>query len=242
MELNPHVRTVFRLLFLAAILVSVAVVSAILTIRFTIHRGEETLPNLVGSPVAHAQQVVNGLHANLKVEDKLFSKTVPAGSIVSQTPAGGTLIRPLQDIHVLVSLGSPQIKVPDVIGRSLRVARIMAVERGLNIGDVAALYWPQGEPNAVLAQDPPPAATDLQTPDVDFLVSLGPAPPAYLCPDFQGKSVAVIQAELQQAGFQNPTITRLAVSGAARGEILSQQPVAGSKVTPDTIFEFQVSE
>ncbi|MCL5005292.1 MAG: PASTA domain-containing protein [Acidobacteria bacterium] len=242
MKLESEIRTLFRLFFLFAILVTVAVVSAITTIRLTVHGRQEILPNLVGLPVAQAQKAVDGLGLNLKVEDKLFSTKVPAGSIVSQMPTGGTHMKPLQDVHVLVSLGAPQVTVPDVIGRSLRVAQITAIQRGLNIGDVAALYWPQTQPNDIVAQNPPPSATDLQSPAVNFLVSLGERPPAYLCPSFQGKPLAIVEAELQQAGFQNPKATRVPSSGAARGVILSQQPPAGSRVTPDTVFTFEVAQ
>ncbi len=216
--------------------------SAITTIRLTVHGRQETLPNLVGLPVAQAQKMVSGLGLNLKVEDKLYSTTVAAGGIASQMPAAGTSMKPLQYVHVLVSLGAPQVTVPDVIGRSLRAARITAIERGLTIGDVATLYWPQAEPNDVVAQDPAPSATDLQSPAVDFLVSLGEQPSAYLCPSFQGKPLGIVQAELQEAGFKNPQATRVASSGRASGVILSQQPLPGSKVTPDTVFTFQVAE
>jgi len=242
MKVSPRVRTVFRLLFLLAVLITVAVVSAITTIRLTVHGRQETLPNLVGLPVAQAQKVVDGFGLHLKVEDKLYSTTVSAGGIVSQMPTGGTRVKPLQDVHVLVSLGAPQVSVPDAIGSSLRAARITAIQRGLTIGDVAALYWPQSQPNDVVAQYPPPSASDLQSPAVDFLVSLGQTPPSYLCPSFQGKPLAIVQAELQQAGFENPQVTRVPSSGAARGAILSQQPLPGSKVTPDTVFTFQVAE
>lgn len=242
MKVSRRIRTVFRLLFLLAVLMMVAVVSAIMTIRLTVHGRQEALPNLAGLPVARAQKVVDALGLNLKVEDRLYSTEVPVGSIISQMPAAGTHVKPLQDVHVLVSLGAPQVTVPDLIGRSLRAARITAVQRGLTIGDVAALYWPDGQTNDVVAQDPPPSATNLQTPAVDFLVSLGVMPPAFLCPSFQGKPLGIARAELQQAGFENPQVARVSSTGATPGEILSQQPPAGSKVTPDTIFTFQVAE
>jgi eukaryotic-like serine/threonine-protein kinase len=242
MEVGRRVRTVFRLLFLFAVLMMVAVVSAIMTIRLTVHGRQETLPQLAGLPVAQAQKVVDGLGLNLKVEDRLYSANVPAGSIVSQMPTAGIRVKPLQDVHVLVSLGAPQVTVPDVIGRSVRAARITAVQSGLTIGDVAALYWPQSQPNDIVAQDPPPSATDLESPAVDFLVSLGEAPPAFLCPSFKGKPLGIVQAELQQAGFENPQAVRVPSSATPPGLILSQQPLAGSKVTPDTVFIFQVAE
>jgi eukaryotic-like serine/threonine-protein kinase len=240
MKVSPRVRTVLRLLFLAAVLVTVAVVSAITTIRLTIHGRQETLPSLVGMPVEQARNTVRTLGLGLDVEDRLYSDKIAADAVVSQMPAPGTSIKPRQDVHVLLSLGPQKVSVPDLIGRSLRAARITAVERGLTIGDVAALYWSQDEPYHVVAQDPPPATTDLQSPAVNFLVSLGPIPVAYLCPNFVDKPIGIVRSALQQAGFQNIKVTQ--APGAIQGNILQQLPLPGSKVTPNTVFEFQVAQ
>lgn len=242
MKVSPRVRTVFRLLFLAAVLMTVFVISMIATIKFTIHGRQETLPNLVGMPVDQARNTVRALGLDLDVEDRLYSDKVAADAVVSQMPAPGTSIKPRQHVHVLLSLGSQKVSVPDLVGRSLRAARITAVERGLTIGDVASLYWPQDQPYHVVAQDPPPATTDLQSPAVNFLVSLGPTPLAYLCPDFQGQPAGMVRSQLQQAGFQNIKVTQVEAPGAVQGNIVQQLPLPGSKVTPDTVFEFQVAQ
>jgi serine/threonine-protein kinase len=242
MKVNDTVRKVFRLIFLAAVLMTVAVVSAITTIRLTIHGRQETLPNLVGMPLEQARNTVRTLGLGLEVEDRLYNDKIAADAVVSQMPGPGTSIKPRQDVHVLLSLGQQKVSVPDLMGRSLRAARITAVERGLTIGDVAALYWLQDQPYHVVAQDPPPATTDLQSPAVNFLVSLGPTPVAYLCPNFQNKPVGMVRSELQQAGFQNIKVTQAQVQGAIQGNIIQQLPLPGSKVTPDSVFEFQVAQ
>lgn len=242
MKISGRIRTVFRLLFLAAVLMTVAVVSAITTIRLTVHGRQETLPNLVGMPVEQAQSVARRLALHLDVEDRLYNDKIAANAVVSQMPAAGTSIKPQQQVHVLLSLGPQKVSVPDLVGRSIRAARITAVQRGLTIGDVAWLYWPHDQPSQVVAQDPPPATTDLQSPAVNFLVSMGPLPVAYLCPNFVGKPVGVIQAELEQAGFQNLKVTGVTAPGTLPGNIAQQSPLPGSKVTPDTAFEFQVSQ
>lgn len=242
MNVGGRIRTLLRLFFLVAILMTVAVVSAITTIRLTIHGKQEILPNLVGMQESQARSVLGGLGLDLNVEDRLYSASVPANAVVQQMPAAGTSIKPQQQVHVLLSLGPQKVSVPDLIGRSLRAARITAVERGLTIGDVAATFWPQDPANQVVAQDPPPATTDLQNPTVNFLVSLGPRPVAYLCPNFQNKPLGVVRAELQQAGFQNITVSQVQVAGAPYNTIVKQLPLPGSKVTPDTTFQFQVSQ
>lgn len=242
MKAEGKVRIVLRLLLLAAVLMTIFVVSAIITIRLTVHGRQETLPNLVGMPIEQARTAARKLGLKLDVEDQLYSDKVAPGAVVSQMPAAGTSIKTQQQIHILLSLGAQKVSVPDLIGRSIRAARITAVERGLTIGDVAALYWPDVEGNQVVAQDPPPATTDLQTPAVNFLVSLGSTPVAYLCPNFQGKPVGVVRSDLEQAGFQNIKVSQVAVPGAQQGTIIRQLPLPGSKVSPNMVFEFQVAQ
>ncbi|HEX5410406.1 MAG TPA: PASTA domain-containing protein [Terriglobia bacterium] len=242
MKADRRLRVALRLLLLAAVLVTIFTISAIITIRLTIHGRQETLPDLVGMPIDQARNTVRKLGLKLDVEDRLYSDKIPAEAVVSQMPAAGTSIKTQQQIHVLLSLGPQKVSVPDLIGRSVRAARITAVQRGLTIGDVAALYWPEVELNQVVAQDPPPATTDLQSPAVNFLVSLGSTPVAYLCPNFQGKPVGIIRSELEQAGFQNIKVTRVAVPGVLPGNIVRQLPLPGSKVTPNTVFELQVAQ
>ncbi len=242
MKINNRIRTVLRLFFLAAVLMTVAVVSAITTIKLTVHGRQETLPSLVGMPVDQAQNLVRGMGLALDVEDRLYSDKIPPNAVVSQMPAAGTSIKAEQVVHVLLSLGPQKVSVPDLVGRSLRAARITAVERGLTIGNVAWLYWPTDQPNQVVAQDPPPATTDLQSPAVNFLVSNGPLPVAYLCPSFLGKPIGVVQAQLQQSGFQNIQVTQVQAPGSQPGDILQQLPLPGSKVSLDTVFAFQVGQ
>ena len=162
--------------------------------------------------------------------------------IMGRIPSAAKSIKAKHTVHVCLSLGAKKVSVPARGGRSLRAARITAVERGLTIGNVAWLYWPTDQPDQVVAQDPPPATTDLQSPAVNFLVSNGPLPLAYLCPNFQGKPVGVVQAQLQQAGFQNIQVTQVQIPGSQPGDIIQQVPLPGSKVSLDTVFAFQVSQ
>ena len=48
MSLRERIRSVFRLFLLLTVLVTVALISAIMTIRLTIRGHQETMPNMVG--------------------------------------------------------------------------------------------------------------------------------------------------------------------------------------------------
>ncbi len=242
MSFRERIRTVFRLFLLFTVLVSVALISFITTIRFTIRGRQEATPKFVGMSIEQAQRTATRLGLNLKVEDKLFSTQFPANQVVSQMPPPGTRIKVGQHIHLLVSLGPPRVTVPNVLGSSMRAARITAIQRGLSVGDVAAVHWPSLQPDQVVAQDPPPTTTEVRTPTVNFLVSLGEAPHALLCPNFVGKPLGEIRRAVEKAGFKVGQVTLIPTTGSSKGTILAQSPPPGAKIEPDTAFSFQVSD
>jgi eukaryotic-like serine/threonine-protein kinase len=242
MSFTERIRTLFRLFLLTAVLVAVALVSAITTIRLTLRAHQETMPNLVGLTFDYAQRMTTGLGLEMKVEDKLFNAQYPAQAILSQMPPAGTRVKIGQHVHVLVSLGLPQVVIPNLVGTSIRAARITAIQRKLDVGDVVGLHWPNSEPDLVVAQDPPPESTELRSPVVDILVSLGEAAPAYLCPRWIGQPISDVRRRIEKAGFKVGPVTSVSGGSGPRGVVLSQTPAAGSKIGPDAVFAFQVSQ
>jgi eukaryotic-like serine/threonine-protein kinase len=242
MSFRSKVRSLFRFIFLLTILGTVALISFVAAIRFTVHGPQEKLANLTGRPVEEAERSLEAGGLKLKVEDHLYSSTVALDGIISQMPAPGTPVRSGQHVHVLVSLGPPTIEVPDLLGTNFRAARVSAIQQGLTMGDIASLYWPGSERDEVIGQEPPASAKDVRSPAVDFLVSLGDPEPAYVCPSFIGKTVAVAKRELAVAGFKNVQLTSILSPGSAAGTVIKQVPLPGTRITPDIVFNLQVAK
>ncbi len=241
MGVRDRLRSLFRLFLLFTVLVAVALVSAITTIRLTIHGRQENMPKLLGVSLESAQRITAGLGLELKVEDKIYSPQYSANQIAQQMPPPGTPLKMGQHVHVLVSLGLPQLTVPNVVGDSVRAARITAIQRGLTVGEIAMIPWP-GDPDLVVEQDPPPATTAVRTPTVNLLVSGGEEPPAYLCRRFIGRPVAEVRRELEKNGFKIGQVTSVATNGGSQGIVLTQNPPSGSKIGSDAVFGFQVTQ
>jgi len=199
------------------------------------------MPKLVGIPLESAQRITSDLGMELRVEDKLYSTQYAVNAIAQQMPPAGTPMKMGQHVHVLVSLGPPQLTVPNLVGDSVRAARINAMQRGLTVGEVAVLPWP-GDPDQVVAQDPPPATTEVRTPTVNLLISGGEEPPAYLCPRFVGQSITEVRSVLDKNGFKVGQVTPVATDGGSQGIILTQSPPSGSKIGSDAVFSFQVTK
>jgi serine/threonine-protein kinase len=242
MALRGQIRKLFRLFLLFTVLVAVALISAITAIRVTIHGHQETMPRLVGMTLEAAERAAGNLGLIMKVEDKIYSAQQPPNQIVSQEPPAGTRIKMGQHVHVLVSLGPPRVAVPNLVGSSLRAARITAVQRGLSVASVAALPWPGTEADQVVAQDPPPSTANVHTPAISLLVSLSEEPPAYVCPNLTGQPLVRVRRELEKAGMKVGQITPIPAENTPEGNILDQNPAPGSKIGPETVFSFQVAD
>lgn len=242
MSFRSKVAALFRFIFLLTILGTVALVSFVATIRFTVHGPQEKLPNLTGQPVDRAESLLAERNLDLKIEDHLYSSTVPLDGIISQMPPSGTPVRAGQHVHVLVSLGPPMASIPNLVGSKFRAASVSLVQQGLTIGDVASLSWPGTQTNEVIGQEPPADAKDVRSPAVDFLVSLGAPEVAYVCPILIGKPLASARKDLAVAGFSQLQVTSIPSPGSTPGAVVKQVPLPGTRVTPDMAFDLQVAQ
>ncbi|HUV49179.1 MAG TPA: Stk1 family PASTA domain-containing Ser/Thr kinase [Actinomycetes bacterium] len=80
------------------------------------------VPNLSGDSVDSARSQLAEIDLKLSQGDQEYNNKVPAGAIISQSPASGTLVAPGSTVSVVVSLGPPLVKVPDVVDMPLEQA------------------------------------------------------------------------------------------------------------------------
>lgn len=81
-----------------------------------------SVPNVVGDSVDSARSQVEEFDLQLSQGDQEYDNKVPAGAIISQSPASGALVAPGSTISVVVSLGPPLVEVPDVVDMPLEQA------------------------------------------------------------------------------------------------------------------------
>jgi beta-lactam-binding protein with PASTA domain len=184
MRFLPGLRT-----FLGALtMLLVMILFAGIALRIALHAREVTIPDLSGLTVAEASQAAlhNGL--DLNIQDKFYSRTVPAGRILSQAPAAGSRVRRGWQVRVTESLGPQQVTIPDVVGEPVREASLDLRRASLDLGTLAHMDAP-GDPDMVLAQTPPPDA-GVDQPRVNLLLSQqsGDASASFVLPSFVGMS------------------------------------------------------
>jgi hypothetical protein len=101
------------------------------------------------------------------------SATVPAGIVMSQTPAAGTVATSGSTVGIVVSLGPVQVQVPNVVGSTLAAATTSLQGLGFVVtSTTVANAAPAGQ---VLTQNPASGVIRPQGSSVALVVSAGPA-------------------------------------------------------------------
>jgi len=262
-------RGVLRLLWMTSTLIIVALISALTAMRFAIHGREVTVPEMRGKAPAEARRLAEARGLDAGVEREYYSPTVPEGKVLSQMPAAGTVVRRGWQVRLALSLGPQRVAIPQVVGDSLRAAQITIAQRGLDLASKANIEFPSATAGQVMAQDPPPNASDVAAPKVSLLVAEAPTPRSYVMPSFVGRPLGSITQALKDAGFsvgkvtvaEAPVMPASDVSSSspasqagpatsapstpvsspsAASIIVSQDPAAGAKVSAATGINFVV--
>jgi beta-lactam-binding protein with PASTA domain len=248
-------KSLFRFALTALVLVVVALVSAVTTMRFAIHGQEVQVPALVGLSPSEAERTAAGLGLQIEIERQYYSPQIPEGRIMSQLPLPGSKVRRGWQVRAAESLGPQRVAIPDVTKESERAAELNIRRRGLDVASTAEMQLTGTPADQVLAQSPPANASQVAAPKINLLVSGGAAPPAYVMPSFVGQPLVSVSRTLQDAGFKlgnvstapqqdSPAQVGSAATPPAEPSpasiIVSQSPPAGGKVEAATVVNFEV--
>jgi eukaryotic-like serine/threonine-protein kinase len=248
-------KTFFRLVLQALILLVVALVSAVTTMRLAIHGREVAVPDLIGKTPQEAHRIAELDGFQFEVERQYYSPRVPEGRILSQLPLPNTRVRRGWEIRVAKSLGPQRVVIPDVVGESERAAEINILRRGLDLGSVASVEMADIPANQVLAQNPSASASSISAPKISLLAAQPAPPEAFVMPSFVGQTVSAATTALKNAGFLPGNITPAppavapppsaqppapSTQPSSSSIIVTQSPAPGSKVLDGSIVSFEV--
>ena len=212
-------------------MILVMFLAAGITLRLALHAGEVRIPELSGLTVAEASDAALRGSLDLNIENRLYSTTVPAGRILSQTPAAGSKVREGWQVRVVESLGPQQVTIPNVVGEPTHQATMDLRRDQLDLGTVIHLEAP-GSSDFVLAQTPPPDA-GIDQPRINLLLSSTASDTAagFVMPSFVGMGFAAANHAAIALGLRVATIggvpaTPAPVSVASAGVDATGQPVS----------------
>jgi len=127
-----------------------------------------------------------------------------------------------------------ETEVPDLVGATYASARAELDRRGFEVRVTrSASDRPRGE---VLEQAPPAGRV---SPSSAVVLTVSDGPAQLSVPDVRGRSARAAGQALRNAGLALEV--QLVESGAKKGIVVSQKPVAGAEVGPDTVVTLRIS-
>lgn len=202
------------------------------TMSAVVHGKKEVLiPDLKGKSITDAVNLLSTVNLGLRKESEENDETIPAGTIVRQSPLAGMAVREGKIIRVTVSQGGKVIYVPSVLGQMARSAEIMLRSSGLTVGEEAEKYSLMGKKDEVIAQDPAPGQSVERDAMINLVISRGAPPPnILLMPDWIGRNAGEAVRWAAASGITlevREEINTLATPGS----VLRQEPAPDTDIT-----------
>jgi serine/threonine-protein kinase len=205
------------------LLVGAALFDRVIMPRVVGHGADSIVPDLTGRTLSEARRQLAAADLKMGRVLEVPHTSVASGRIVRVEPPPRARVRRGRDVHVVVSRGTPERRVPDVIGLTIRHAGIELSQSGLLTGEIVELPSAELRDGEILGSRPAAGDVPSASGKVDLLVSGGAPRLLYRMPELRGRTLAEAEAILSAVGVS--VTTRLGTD-----LITNQQPEPGQPV------------
>ena len=205
--------------------------SAYLTLTFII-KSEDTVivPDLVGKDVVSALELLTDLQLNTKVSGSEYSDQFPKNHVTFQEPEAGSEIKKDRDVRIMISKGTRNILMPNLVALSEQQARMIMEENGISRGQLSRTFNEDIEKDRIMAQVPAAGVMITRGAAVDLLVSVGPRSAELMMPDLAGLSVDEAVFRVEKSNLALGAIQSQFNKQKPRNMVIRQEPLAGYRV------------
>lgn len=202
---------------------------------WTTNHGESiTVPDLADRSVGELDGLLAAQNLRYQVSDSIYDPDKPQHAVVMQNPVAGSLVKENRKIYVTVTAATPpDVKMPDLRGRSLANARKELAGMGLGTGELQ--YVPDLQKDAVLAQryegrDISPGTELPKGSVIDLRVGDGLGKQTFTMPNLVGLSEEDAKFNLAGQDLQTGSIIYVNDPERELGSVLRHNPAAGQQV------------
>lgn len=231
--------------YLYLLLVFVALAAAATGIYFLAfaQQGSILVPGVTGLDRIQAEANVKAAGLKSEIESEEFSESVAAGIVIRQNPESGAKLKQDGVVRLVISKGSNKVAVPDILGQSSNYAESKLKEAGLNGDRQPDVYSFSVSEGNIVSQDPAPGSQVQKSSAVKYVVSKGPEPAKKVdIPDVTTLTTGQATDSLSAAGLKLGNVTEQFHGAMPAGQIISQNPAAGSKAKEGSSVSVVVSK
>ena len=193
------------------------------------------VPSLVGMSKGAAASTAKDLGLTTTIEEKVHDFSVPAGHVMAQDPATGTITEG-EAVALTVSKGPPPLPVPNLVGMTIDMATVRLKTHQLEVGVITDRF--DVAPEGTIIEQSPFDGRLAWGSKVDVVVSQGPR--SIGVPDVTGMTVAKAKETLLAAGFK-VSVSDVYSDKVAAGKVVGSVPGGGSEAPEGATIEIQRS-
>jgi beta-lactam-binding protein with PASTA domain len=200
------------------------------------------VPNVVGDTQAAAETAITGAELVVGTVTTESSSTVASGDVISESPSAGTSVSSGSAVNLVVSTGSAQVSVPNVVGDTQAAATTAITGAGLVVGTVTAASSSTVASGNVISESPGAGNSVNSGSAVNLVVSAGSGGAGVdTVPNVVGDTQAAATTAIIAAGLPLGTVSTASSSTVASGDVISESPSAGTSVNSGSPVNLVVS-
>lgn len=204
------------------------------------HVDEVQVPDVSGLSLEDARALLNERSLVAEVANSVYDKAVPVDGIISQDPGPGTKRKVNSEVKLVVSLGPDLGLIPELSGKDLREAGIIAEAAGFVIGENKTEYSMTVEKGRIIKQDPVSGSQRDKGEAIIVFVSDG-LPPTVVVPDVKGLPLAEAEQLLKASGLTLGMTVETSSAAYPEGTVIEQTPQSGFEVDINSTVDLKVS-
>jgi beta-lactam-binding protein with PASTA domain len=196
-----------------------------------------TVPDVIGLSQANAQTAITNANLTVGIITQAYSNSVPAGIIISQSPAAGESVNLGSSVNLVVSLGV-SIPVPNVVGMTQAAAQTALASVNLTVVNVTQAFSNSVPAGIIISQSPAAGTVIHSSSPVNLVVSVGVA---RIVPNVYGMTKAAAQAAITSANLTIGIVTWAYHGSVPAGNVIGQSPSAGTSAVTGSSINLVIS-
>lgn len=195
---------------LAALAIVFAVLMDQVVMPIYVRQGQvRYLPNVVGLQYPEAESLLREEGFKIEVADTARTQEYPPDQVFEMYPKAYSRVKKGRIIQLTITAEETKVPVPNLVGRTQRMAEVEVAQAGLAIDTVMYQYNDDYEADIVTWQRPQGGNLLERGMGLTLIVSMGEAPPVYYVPSVVGLGLAEGRRQILLAGLEVGNIRRI---------------------------------
>jgi eukaryotic-like serine/threonine-protein kinase len=207
-----------------------------------VRRGEEfPMPDITSLSTEDARARVEELGLELYLAGSEYSPARLEGTVLSQEPPAGTMVKVGRPVAVVTSKGSELVRVPYLVGVTVRQANLSLSDLGLVPGDVEWGFSDSLPADVVLETQPSAGTLIPKGGRVSLVVNQGGVQDTLTMPNLVGTAFDQVESQLSVLGLELGVVIRQYSKDLIPGTVLEQSEPAGARVKRGDVIDVVVA-